>query len=102
MKRLHTLLSVLASMAAAGFSGCASVKVKQIDDKTYDLSCKTSTDACQSKAWELCGGDFETVGEDFKETTTETWQANPAGNGTMKVKQTEVDNHIRIRCVDKK
>lgn len=90
------------SLAALGLSGCASVKVKKVDDKTFDLSCKTSTDACQAKAWELCGGDFDTIGEDFKETTSESWHPNPGGKGAMLVKSTDVDNDIRIRCVEKK
>lgn len=92
---------ILNASFATLLAGCASVQVKKIDDRTYDLSCKTSTDACQSKAWELCGGDFDTVGEDFKETTSESWQANPSGMGARMVKKTEVDNNIRIRCVEK-
>lgn len=99
-KSMYTCILAFSFMAPV-FTGCASVKVKKIDDKTYDLSCKTSTDACQSKAWELCGGDFDTVGEDFKETTSESWVANPAGPGSRKVKKTEVDNNIRIKCVEK-
>jgi hypothetical protein len=96
MSKPNCFPALSVSFAALVFSACATVKVKRIDEKTYDLSCKTSTDACQTKAWELCGGDFDTVGEDLKETTTESWQANPAGPGAMKVKSTE------IRCIEKK
>ena len=101
MRKPADLFIIITSFVAMGISGCASTKVKKLDERTYEISCKTSTDACQSKAWELCGGDFDTIGEDFKETTTETWHANPSGQGSMMVKRTDVDNNIKIRCVDK-
>lgn len=81
--------------------GCASVQVKKLDSNTYELKCKESTDACQTKAYDLCGGDFDTLNEDLREDTTSHWERTPAGNGSMKVKSTEVNNTIKIRCPEK-
>ena len=83
------------------FLGCASVQVKKINNDTFELKCKESTDACQTKAYDLCGGDFDTLNEDLREDTTTHWESAPTGNGTMRVKNTEVNNTIKIRCVDK-
>lgn len=82
-------------------SGCASVKVTKLSENTYQLVCKESTDACQQKAWELCGGDFDTLSENFKEDTTVSYSHNPHRPGDLGLMSQNVDvtNDIKIRCV---